>query len=343
MPRMLCRTVLGIGALVAIVGALLPCAARAAEPWVVYQGTAGPGQGKQIVLISGDEEYRSEEELPQLAKILALRHGFRTTVLFAIHPASGTIEPTVLDNIPGLEALESADLMILATRFRDLPDAQMKYIDQYVQSGRPILALRTATHAFKIPQGKTYARYSFDSKEWDGGFGRQILGETWVSHHGNHGVESTRGVIAPGAETHPILRGCEEIWVPTDVYTVRLPMREGCQPLVLGQVLEGMQPTDKPVTNAKNQPMMPVAWIKTYAGAQGQTGRVFTTTMGSAVDLSNEGFRRLLVNASYWCVGLESQIPARAEVALVGSYEPTFWGFGKHRPGLKPDEYRLPK
>src|SRR6266513_1221454 len=92
------------------------------------RGTNGPGKGKHIVLVSGDEEYRSEEALPQLARILAERHGFETTVLFAINPTNGTIDPDRKDNIPGLEALDRADLLILFTRFRDLPDEQMKHI-----------------------------------------------------------------------------------------------------------------------------------------------------------------------------------------------------------------------
>ena len=133
--------------------------ARAADPWLVVEGQDGPGKGKHIVLVSGDEEYRSEETLPQLAKILARHHGFRCTVLFAIDPADGTINPNRNDNIPGLEALDSADLMVLFTRFRDLPDEQMKHIVDYVESGRPIIGLRTATHAFNIPAGRTYARY----------------------------------------------------------------------------------------------------------------------------------------------------------------------------------------
>ena len=210
----------------------------------------------------------------------------------------GTIDPLTLDNIPGLEALKTADLMIIFTRFRDLPDDQMRHIVEYVDAGKPIIGLRTATHAFKIAAGKTYAKYSYNSKEWEGGFGRQILGETWVNHHGKHGSQSTRGIVAPGMENHPIVRGCEDIWGPTDVYTVRLPLPGDSRPLVLGQVLEGMKPTDKPVDGAKNAPMMPIAWIKTYQGAQGQAGRVFTTTMGAARDLPSEGLRRLLVNAS---------------------------------------------
>src|SRR3954451_3120306 len=113
---------------------LFPLALTAADPWVAYEGGDGPGKGKHIVLISGDEEYRSEEGLPQLAKILARRHGFTCTVLFAIDPRDGTINPNVRDNIPGLEALKSADLLVLFTRFRDLPDDQMKRVVDYIES-----------------------------------------------------------------------------------------------------------------------------------------------------------------------------------------------------------------
>lgn len=331
------RTALSMLA-IAIIGAIHSVQAAAADPWAVYEGQDGPGKGKHVVLVSGDEEYRSEEALAQLGKILSRHHGFKCTVLFAIDPATGTIDPVNRSNIPGLEALKTADLMIIATRFRDLPDEQMKHFVEYVESGRPIIGLRTATHAFNIPPGKTYSRYSFNSKEWDGGFGRQILGETWINHHGHHGKESTRGVIAPDAKDHPIVRGCEDIWGPTDVYTVRLPLPGDSKPLVLGQVLAGMSPGDKPVENGKNDPMMPIAWTKTYQTAGGQTGRVFTTTMGAATDLESEGLRRLLVNAAYWCVGMEDKIPERANVEVVGEYKPLPFGFGKHKPGIKPQD-----
>ena len=119
--------------------------------WVRYPGKNGPGHNKQVVLISGDEEYRSEETLPQLGKILALHHGFECTVLFAIEPRTGIINPNYQANIPGLAALRTADLMVIATRFRNLPDDQMREIDDYLKLGRPVLGLRTATHAFRIP------------------------------------------------------------------------------------------------------------------------------------------------------------------------------------------------
>jgi len=310
--------------------------AGAADPWNVFEGSEGPGKGKHIVLVSGDEEYRSEEALPQLAKILAKHHGFKCTVLFAIDK-DGTINPNI-SNIPGLEALETADLMIIFTRFRDLPDEQMKHIVDYVESGKPIIGMRTATHAFNIKEGKTYARYGDGSK--DGGFGRQVLGEKWVNHHGLHGTESTRGLLVKGQETHPILRGIKDgdIWGPTDVYTVNLPLPGDSQPLVLGQVLQGMKATDEPLEGKKNDPMMPVAWTKTYKTTEGKTARVFTTTMGASKDLESEGLRRLLVNATYWAVGLEDKIPDKTNVDIVSKFEPSPFRGGGHKKGVKPSD-----
>src|SRR5204863_1517375 len=115
--------------------------ARAEDQWVVYPGGDGPGKGKHIVFISGDEEYRSEEGLPQMAKILAKRHGFKCTVLFSVNP-EGEIDPQTLNNIPGLEALDSADLLVILTRFRNLPDEQMKHVDDFLKAGKPVIGLR---------------------------------------------------------------------------------------------------------------------------------------------------------------------------------------------------------
>lgn len=330
--RVVRRLLLAVAALV--VGADL---SRGADPWIVIPGGEGPGKGKSVVLISGDEEYRSEEALPQLAKILATRHGFNCTVLFAVDK-TGTIDPTVTSNIPGLDALRKADLMILFTRFRELPADQMEEIANYVDSGRPIIGMRTATHAFKIKEGHPFVGYSFDNKRWEGGFGRQVLGETWLNHHGKHGSQSTRGEVAPGAESHPILKGIKsgDIWGPTDVYGVRLPLPGDSKPLVLGRVLTGMKADDAPLEGVKNAPMMPVAWVKSYTSKADKTGRVFATTMGASQDLSSEGVRRMLVNAAYWATGLEAQIPDKSDVSLVGDYKPTPFGFGKHAKGLRP-------
>jgi type 1 glutamine amidotransferase len=331
-----------LASLTALAALGLACsAAQASYPWVVYDGGDGPGKGKNIVFVSGDEEYRSEEGLPQLAKILAERHGFKCTVLFAVDPKDGTINPNETHNIPGLEKLQSADLMVILTRFRDLPDDQMKYVVDYIEAGKPVVGLRTATHAFNL-KSKTYQKYSWSNKDQDyeGGFGRQVLGETWINHWGAHKSQSTRGIIAKGQEDNPILRGIKdgEIWGPSDVYEVRLPLPKDCTVLVYGQVLVGMHPDDKPLEGKKNDPMMPVAWTKTRATEKGQTARAFATTMGSSTDLENEALRRLLVNACYWGVGMEDKIPAKANVDLVGEYKPTPYGFNGYTKGVKPSD-----
>ncbi len=320
-----------------------PVALGADEPWVAYEPGEGAGRGKHVVLVGGDEEYRSEEALPQLGKILARHHGFRCTVLFAVDPKNGTINPNV-SNIPGLEALDTADLMVILTRFRDLPDDQMRHIADYVEAGKPIVGLRTATHAFNIKSGKKYAAYSFNAKApWEGGFGRQVLGETWISHHGKHKSEAARGILVKDQASHPILRGIKDgdVFAPSDVYGVRLPLPGDSLPLVLGQVVAGMNFDDPPLAGAKNDPMMPIAWTKTYqAPTSGKKGRVFTTTTGAATDLAYEGTRRLIVNACYWCVGLEEKIPEKSDVELVGEFKPSMFSFNGFVKGKRPADYR---
>lgn len=324
--------------------------------WVAYSGKEGPGKGKNIVLISGDEEYRSEEALPQLARILAQRHGFNCTVLFAQNPDStGLIDPNYVYNIPGLQALEKADLMILFTRFRSLPDEQMLHFQKYLMNGKPIIGIRTATHAFEIKDSTSQFRHwsnSFNDEQsaWNGGFGRLVLGEKWYTHHGHHKHQSTRGLIAPGAENHPINKGLEnvDIWGPTDVYGVRLPLPGDALPIILGQVVNragefdendpffGMQPTDNDIATTNpasqptynpNDPMMPIAWIKSYQLPEGKTGKAFTSTIGAATDMVNEGVRRLLVNAVFFLMDLD--VPAKADVSLIGQYNPSAYSFQK--------------
>jgi hypothetical protein len=319
-------------------------------PASVFAGGEGPGKGKTVVFVTGDDEYRSEEGMPVIADILAKRHGFKCTVLFAINP-EGKIEPGQKDNIPGLEALSGADLMVVFTRFRSLPDEQMAHIVRYLDSGKPVIGLRTATHGFAYPadSSSAYKRFGWNNKDaaYEGGFGRQVLGETWINHHGGHGRQATKGLIAEGKAGHPILRGIRsgDIFGPTDVYTVRLPLMEGCEALVLGQVVTGMDPNDPPapaVEDAKtkqlvdkNAPMMPVAWVRSHRSASGKEARVFTTTMGGALagkrDWDSEGMRRLLVNATDWCVGLESAIPEASDVRMTMEGSP-------FKKGVSPDD-----
>jgi len=309
-----------------------------AKDWVVYEGKEGPGVGKHIVLISGDEEYRSEEALPMLGKILAVRHGFKCTVLFPINPDDGTIDPNIQTNIVGLEHIASANLVIMALRFREFPDDQMKFFVDHLNAGKPILALRTSTHAFQYNRNKQsrYAKYDWRSTQWTGGFGLQVLGDTWISHHGAHGKESARGLINGRFESHPLLRGVKDIWGPSDVYGIKnLPA--DARLLVLGQVLKGMKPDDPPTAKS----IMPMIWTRDYKTEAGTTAPIMCSTIGAAVDLESEDLRRLFVNFCYWSTGLGEKIPAKNNVDYVGDFKPTFFGFNGARKGVKPEEHEL--
>jgi len=304
---------------------------------VVWEGDHGPGKGKHIVFIAAEASYRSELSMPLMARILA-RHGFTCTVLFAIDPATGTIDPRVKDNIPGLETLDSADLLVAFLRWRELPDEQMKRIVDYTESGRPIIGIRNATHPFRYatrPHGP-YAKFDSASKDPEGGWGRLVLGETWVSHYGKNLVESTRCDVVNFAASHPIFRGIRRnFWIPDDVYGISEQLAGDSVPVLLGQPLVGWSPNDQPVSD---KAPLPIAWTKTYTSSSGKTARVFTTTMGHGDAFKVEDFRRMLANACYWCMGLEDRIDARSDMAMTGTYEPGPAGAKGLKLNVKPDD-----
>lgn len=309
------------------------------KQWVYYKGESGAGNGKHIVFVSGDEEYRSEEALPMLAQILAKKHGFNCTVLFSIDPKTGEIDANNQTNIPGLRLLEKADLMVIFTRFRELPDSQMRYIDNYLKMGKPVVAMRTSTHAFNYTRNvkSIYSKYDYSSKVkgWEGGFGKKILGETWIDHHGVHGKEGTRGLINGILQKHPILNNVKDIWCPTDVYSIKA-LPADAEVLVFGQSTLGMT-SSSPVNLDKS--IMPVAWIRSYTSDSGKKGRVFASTMGASIDLKNEDLRRLFVNACYWATGLTNKIAPNADVEYVKEYNPTMFGFNSFKKGAFPGDF----
>ncbi len=298
------------------------------------------GVPKHVVLISGDEEYRSEESLPMLAKILSQKHGFKCTVLFAFGPEGADyIDSNNQQGLRGLQALETADLMIIATRFRQ-PDAeQAKFISNFLNAGKPVIGLRTATHAFRGGQ-KFGDQLTFDE------FGLKILGEQWVSHHGKHKVEGARGVVEPGAEAHPILRNVTDVFAPSDVYGV-VHLTEADQILMRAAVTASLDPKSPNVDDDRNKPMQPFAWLHSWQSPDGKvSGRAFCTTAGAAVDLVNEDLRRLIVNAA--CYLTDQEVPEKADVEYVDPFYPSFYGFINDktywkRVNLKPDNFGLGK
>jgi formylglycine-generating enzyme required for sulfatase activity len=312
------------------------CAAPTTSQWLRYAGDASqePGRGRRIVLVAGDEEYRSEESMPMLARMFNTL-GFETVVLFSQDPATGEIDPDESSNIPGLHLIDEADLLILQLRFRHLPDADMAHIADYVESGKPVIGIRTATHAFAYPDDSAslYAGWSWNRA---GGFGSEILGETWVAHHGNHGREATRGIVEAENAGHPILRGVDDVFGPTDVYAIN-SLPEDATILLRGAILSGMSPSDPPVRDARNEPMHPIAWTRERVMPSGDVQRIFATTMGAAHDFSSEDLRRLIANAALWQLGEAQAIPENGLPApIVGSWDPTPFGFGGFRGNQKP-------
>jgi hypothetical protein len=299
----------------------------------------GRANGKHIVLVSGDEHFRSEEALPMLAKILSQRHGFKCTVLFALDP-DGTINPSNDESLAGAEALDSADAVVLSVRKRNWPDAIMSRFVGAFRRGVPVIALRTSLHGFGFKQG-SYQKFN--------DFGWDVLGE-YSGHWGKGRVEATRGVIEAVAANHPVLRGVTEVFGPGEVYEVR--PAAGATVLLRGLVLQGSNPDDPPATHSKkrlrdkleqpvNDPTMPLAWVREHPNEGGITNRIFYTSMGGGLDFLNEGLRRLVVNSVYWGVGFT--VPAQADVRFVDPYTPGPFLLKGYRVGLRPADHGLGK
>lgn len=311
--------------------------------WLTYPGSEGPGKNKHIVLIAAEQEYRSEQSMPMMAKILSAHHGFHCTVLFGVN-GKGEVDPTMpvypekgkesefqQHHIPGLEHLASADLVIFFTRLLTLPVGEQELIVKYIDSGKPFIALRTANHGFRSP-----LPYKIDGKQvrW----GEDVLGGAFMGHHGRWQADSTRGLFLSQEEhaNHPILIGVRDIWGNSDVYRTYkegASLPEGCTALVWGQPLMGRKQDDAP--NLKLEPL-PVAWYKNWQTSEGKKARVFQSTMGSGTDLQSPGLRRLIINAVYWGMGLEAAITATRSVEIIGTYQPLKSGFDYQAIGVFP-------
>jgi hypothetical protein len=312
----------------------LACSQKNNEYSVVYKGDNGPGKGKKIVFIASDHEYRSEETLPALARILAKRFGFTCTVFFALD-SQRNILPGGSD-LRGLEALDNADLMVIFTRFSNFPDEEMEHINNYLLKGKPVIGLRTATHAFNNPDNPKWGHYSYEykgpMKAWKDGFGEVVLGETWVGHYGKNHEQASRLLGEMGQESHPVLTGVKNMFVQSGGYNA-YPEQTGSTVLVRGQVLNGMTP-DSPADTTKQE--LPVAWVRNYQLEGGTSGRAFATTHGASEDILNEGFRRLLVNACFWAMDMEKSIAPESNIDFVGPYKPTTFNFDGYKANVKP-------
>jgi len=303
---------------------------------VVYKGEKGPGKSKHIVFIATDHEYRGEETLPALAKIMAKRYGFTCTVVWALDD-QGNIFPGGSD-LKGLKVLETADLMVIFTRFANFEDKQMQYIDDYLQKGLPVIGLRTSTHAFKNLDNPKWGHYDYtykgEKKAWHGGFGELILGETWVGHYGKNHQQASKLITEEDNKTHPIMSGVENAWAQCGGYNA-YPQGKDLKIVARGMVLNGMTPESSPDTTKEK---LPVAWVRTYQLPSGKPGRAFTTTHGASEDILSEGFRRMLINACFWSLKMERNIKPNNPIDFVGIYKPTTFNFNGFQKNVKPSD-----
>ncbi|MEP4078349.1 hypothetical protein [Haloferula sp.] len=299
---------------------------------ITYEGSEGLGSGKHIVFLASDHEYRTEETSPALARILAKHHGFKCTVVFGVDD-KGNLEAGS-SKISGLAALEDADLFVIFARFLNPPAEEMAHIEAYLEKGGPVLGLRTSSHAFKIPKDSPYAKYDFQSKVagFEGGFGHQILGNTWVGHYGKNHIQGTRIQIIKDQKDNVILTGVGDnafchagayVGEPGPDFTV----------LTESQPLVSM---DKDAKADSKKPPSPSTWTRHYTTKDGKKHRVFHSTQGASQDILDENYRRMIVNGALWAAGLEAAIKPDLNIAFVGPYQPNKFSFGGCIRNVKP-------
>ena len=308
---------------------------------LVYEGDNGIGNGKHIVFIANDHEYRSEQTCPAMAKILARRFGFKCTVLFGIDE-NGKIKAGDAP-IPGIGVLENADLLFFFTRFMKLPDDQVDQLVGYFERGGPAVGIRTSTHCFNGQEGKwSKLNFNYEGDDYRGGLGEQVFGNTWhrergQSHYGANHQKGSLVVPVSSAADHPILSGVEPIHSWCGAYKSRPPTDS--TELLNVQVLTGLAPGSKADSR---KPPVSAGWTRDFyvapSGAK-KEARIAYLSFGASEDLLDENARRCLVNSCLWAVGFENKIKPNLNVDLVGGYAPSPFSMGAFfYKGVAPSE-----
>lgn len=234
-----------------------------------------------VVLLIGEDEYQTERTLPAFADAELADRGLRLTTLHC-----DARDP---NDFPGLEALDTADVLVVSVRRRTPPTEQLKRIRAYVESGKPVVGIRTASHAFSLRDNRPPPAGHEAWPEFDA----QVLGGHYIGHHPAPAAGSPRTLVWTKKERkdHPLLTGLPEgeIVVGSSLYKTS-PLAMSAVALMMGRV-EGVEPTE------------PVAWTNTNV----KGGRVFYTSLGHPDDFKIAAFRRLLVNGVFWA--LDQPVP----------------------------------
>ena len=302
---------------------------------ITYEGGSGPGQGKHIVFLASDHEYRPRKPVrrsPASSRNISASPARSSSAWMR----DGFIEAGS-SRVSGLEALEKADLFVISARFLNLPDDQMAHIVAYLDRGGPVVGMRTSSHAFKIPAGSKYAKYDFKSKaaDYENGFGHQILGNTWVGHYGTNHKQGTRITTVPEQRGHVVLTGVgETAFCHAGAYVGKAGL---------------------PTSRSSPPPSRSCRWIparsrtprsrrcppRGRATTRRRTApkhRVFHTTQGASEDILDDNYRRLVINGILWAAGMEKEIKADLDISFVGPYRPGTFSFGGYARQVKPSD-----
>ena len=214
--------------------------------------TAAGADPLKVCLVSGSAEYKSDESLTALKTYLEANFAVACSLVIAKDGG---------DNLPGIEAIDTTDVALIFTRRLKPPADQLDRVRKYCQAGRPIVGLRTASHAFQ-----TWLE-----------FDKEVLGGNYKNHYGA-GPE-VKVSIADKAKDHPILAGVQPFTTKASLYR---------NPDIAPDVTLLLTGTSADHTE-------PVAWTRVHNG-----GRVFYTSLGAPEDFANDNFKRMLVNALFW-------------------------------------------
>jgi len=231
-----------------------------------------------IVALAGAGEYAPETTLPPVAERLA--HATGSLLALRVSDIAEDVPDFPVSTFGDLSVLREADLLVLALRFRHLHDDELALFKEYVDSGHPILALRTSSHAFQQPESSIWAAWAAD-------FPEHYLGSPWISHHGHTSTTRVTKVV-----DSPLLSGVpDEFTVDSWLYVTRPPT--DATVLLWGDPID---PETDPAPSA-------VAWTR-QLGDQ----RIFYTSLGSESDLERPEVLTLLENAARWCLSRSADV-----------------------------------
>jgi len=244
-------------------------------PSILSGGVLGESVKPHVVFLIGEDEYHTAETLPAFAKEELEKRGLRCTFIYS--------DAKNKNEIPGLDALNSADLLFVSVRRRIPPPEQLAMIKAYVESGRPVVGIRTASHAFALlnkPDG------------WPG-FDKEVLGGDYKMHYDNTPEKGPPTVchVIEAAAKHPILAGVPAEFTSKGTLYRNKNIAKDATPLLWGTFGDSGEREN-------------VAWTHAYKG-----GRVFYTSLGHPDDFQNAAFRKLLLNGVFWA--LERAVPAK--------------------------------